>query len=47
MENQASAVVQRAMETGLTPFGQPVEDAITPPAAGPLDPPRRGITLRR
>jgi hypothetical protein len=47
MENQASAVVQRAIETGETPFGQPLEDTITPPAAGPLEPPRRGITLRR
>jgi hypothetical protein len=47
MENKASAVVQRAIEEGVTPFGRPLEDTITPPAAGPLEPPRRGITLRR
>jgi hypothetical protein len=41
----AASVVQRALEDGVTPFGQPLEDPLT---STPLpDPPRRGIRLRR
>jgi hypothetical protein len=48
MEQPASEVVQRAAVEGVTPFGQAVEEDPFPPTPpGSLEPPRRGMTLRR
>lgn len=47
MEQPASEVVQRAIDQGVTPFGAPLDDPLTPLAPIAPDPPRRGITLRR
>jgi hypothetical protein len=46
-EKAATALVQRAIDEGVTPFGQPLEEPFTPYAPGLPEPPRRGITLRR
>ncbi len=47
MEESASQVVQRAIDQGVTPFGQPLEEPFSPTTPAAPEPPRRGITLRR
>jgi hypothetical protein len=47
LDDRASAVVQRSIEQGGTPFGQRLEGPYAPISPGSIEPPRRGMTLRR